>query len=1010
MKKLFLLLTAVFCFAVMAQARTITGTVYDAENEEPLMGATVVPNVGGIGVTTDLDGNFTLEVPDNAKTVTVTYVGYTTQTVNITDHMEIKMVPDNQLETVVVLGYGQSKKLGSVVGSVSVVGEEVFKDVPTATFLDALQGQVPGLNIASNSGDPSADEMHIRMRGVNSLTASNTPLFILDGAPITSAVFTTLNPSDIESVTVLKDASSVAIYGSRAANGVIVITSKKGRFQEKAKVNIRASFGWSQIAHDNVDMMNSEQYIRYRDLIGKPVAEEVRSLVDNYGISTKWRDEVFNSSAPTYQLDAAVRGGSQNSSYYVSLNHYDADGVMTQSHLRRTTLRANITTRVTDWFRFGFKSNLGYEKGETNMQNGSAYDGGTTAIMSNPSMFARIAFPYDSPRYYRFTPDGEIVFGEKAQRLLYSDLILPDALASTQSLSKKNLSINASIDETVVPVEGLTIRAQQNVDAFDYRYSGLQYPCEAELTPMGQYNDWYENFEGSNRQSFQRYYAFTYTNTAEYTHTFADVHNLTVLLGQEAIITKNEAFGASARGYTDRRLMDLSNGNIKAENKGVSESLTRSVFNSFFGTASYDYNNRYFVDATYRRDGSSKFAEGHRWANFWSLGAMWRITGENFMKSLTWIDDLTLRASYGTTGNSGIPEWLFAGTINTGNFYSGGISNSSYDSQSLVISKAPNKDLTWETVRAWDVGLGFAFLNNKIKGEIDFYRKETVDMLMQIPYSYTTGYISGFGNIGNMTNTGVDVDLNFAIFSTRDWYWGLRANFNYNRNEINKLFDGQDSYTLPNTGTQYKVGHSAGEMYTVEYAGVDPRDGQMMWVDKDGNLTKQYNEDRDARLIGKSMFAPYSGGFGTDVRWRDFGLRLDFNWAAEKYMINNDLYFVENNNFGDQNNQDVKMLNVWTYPGQKTDIPAADGQVLRFDSHLVENASYLRLKNLTFTYKLPQSVLNKLHLENVSFHFTGRNLLTFTDYTGYDPEPESNVVAFYYPNTRQYEIGFEVGF
>lgn len=1007
MKKLFLLLTAVFCFAVMAQARTISGTVIDAENEEPLPGATVVPNGGGTGVATDFDGNFTMEIPDNVKTVTVSYVGYAPQTAQVAENMVIKMVADNQLENVVVVGYGQSKKLGSVVGSVSVVGEQVFKDVPTATFLDALQGQVPGLNIASNSGDPSANHMQVRLRGVNSLNASTEPLYILDGAPVTSSVFTTLNPADIESVTVLKDASSVAIYGSRAANGVIVITSKKGKFQEKAKVNIRASFGWSQMAHDNYKMMNSEQYVRYRDLIGMPVSEEIRSLVDNYGISTNWRDEVFDSSAPTYQLDASVRGGGENSSYYVSLNHYDAQGIMPQSHLRRSTVRANINTRVTDWFRFGFKTNIGYEKGEQNSQNNSAYNSDGTAYKANPSFFSLCAYPYDSPRYYSFTPDGQIVYGEKAEWLRYSQLVMPDALAATQSLARKNLSINTSIDETIVPVTGLTLRAQQSVDAFDYRYSGYQYPRPNEITPMGDVNDWYGSNTGSNNQSFQRYYSFTYTNTAEYTTTIADVHNLTVLLGQESIITKNELFGAYGSGYTDSRLMFLGDAVSPVTKDDLTQSISRTVFNSFFGTASYDYNNRYFIDLTYRRDGSSKFAAGHRWSNFYSVGAMWRISNEQFMSSVKWVDDLALRLSYGTTGNAGISPWLYAGTLGGGNPYTGGLTGN--DGQSIGIASSRNKDLTWETVKAWDLGLTFSVLNNKIKGEIDFYRKETTDMLMRIPYSYTTGFSGGWGNIGNMTNTGVDIDLNFAIFTTKDWYWGIRANFNYNRNEITKLFDGQDTFTLPNTLTQYRVGHSAGEFYTVEFAGVDPRDGQQMWVDCNGNLTKQFNEERDSKLITKSMFAPYSGGFGTDVRWRDFSLRVDFNWAADKYLTNNDRYFVENNNFGDQNNQMVSMLDVWTYPGQVTDIPAV-GQELQFDSHLIENASYLRMKNLTFTYKLPQSALNKLHLENLSFHFTGRNLLTFTGYSGYDPEPETNIVAFFYPNTRQYEIGFEVGF
>ena len=1007
MKKLFLLLTALFCFTAMVQARTVTGTVLDAESGEPLIGATITPIGGGAVVVADYDGNFTINVPDAVTTVKVTYVGYAPQTVKIEDNMVVKLVTDNRLETVVVTGYGSGKKLGSVVGAVSVVGEDVFENVPTATFLDALQGQVAGLNIASNSGDPSANEMHIRMRGVNSLSSGNTPLFILDGAPITSAVFTTLNPSDIESITVLKDAASVAIYGSRAANGVIVITSKKGKFNEKANVKLRASYGWSQMTSDKVDMMDSWEYIRYRDLINKPVSDEIRSLVDNYGISTNWRDQVFNSHAPTYQLDASVTGGSENSSYYISLNHYDADGIMTQSHLRRSTLRVNVATRVTDWFRVGFKSNLGYEKGETNSQNNTAYDGGGTAYTSNPSMFARQALPYDSPYYYTFNKKGDIVYGDRAAYLRYSDFVLPDALLANRDQSRKNLSINASLDETIIPCKGLTLRAQQNVDAFDYRYSGYIYPRSAEITPMGDINDWYNSLTGSNSQSFQRYYAFTYTNTAEYQKTVADVHDFTVLIGQEAIITKNESFGAFGDGYTDNRLMFLTNAVSPVTTDNFSQRMTKSVFNSFFGTFSYSYDSKYFFDATYRRDGSSKFAPGHQWANFFSLGGMWRISAEKFMAPYTWVNDLTLRLSYGTTGNASISDWLYNGTLGGGNIYTGGLTGN--DPQSIGIASASNKDLTWETVRAWDLGVGFAFIN-RIRGEVDFYRKETVDMLMPIPYSYTSGFSSGYGNIGNMTNTGPDIDLNFDLLKTRDWTWTFRANFNYNHNEITKLFDGQDAFTVPNTGVQYKVGHSAGEMYTVAYAGVDPRDGQMMWYDKDGNLTKVFNEERDAKLIGKSQFAPYSGGFGTDLRWKGLGLRVDFNWATKKYMINNDRYFIENNNFGDGTNQMTSMLDVWTYPGQITDIPAADGQTLQFDSHLIENASYLRLKTLTLTYQLPQSLLNKVKLNSVTFHATGRNLLTFTGYTGYDPEPESNVVAFFYPNTRQYEVGVEVSF
>ncbi|MCH5345663.1 MAG: TonB-dependent receptor [Muribaculaceae bacterium] len=1002
MKKLFLLLTALLCLAVtsVAQNVTVTGVVVDGASEEPLTGATVMPIGGGQGTSTDLDGRFTLKIPASVKQVKVSYVGYKTATVSVAPQMTVKLDVDNRLDEVVVTGYGSAKKLGSIVGAVSVVGSEQFENVPTATFLDALQGQVAGLSIMSASGDPSSDETTIRMRGVNSISAGNTPLFILDGAPITQAVFTTLNPTDIESVTVLKDAASVAIYGSRAANGVIVITSKKGKFGEAARVNIRASYGWSQMTPDKVKMMTSQEYVKYRELIGNPVSDEILHVVNDLGISTNWRDEIFDSSAPTYNIDAAVSGGSENLSYYLSLNHYESDGIIAQSHMRRETLRFSLNTRVTDWFRVGLQSNLGYTKYQQNNESNAVYSG-SGIYGTNPMYFSRIALPYDSPYYYTIDPEtGKPIFGERAKYLHYSNMPTPQAVMETRNPYRKNVTANVTLSEQINPIKGLTLRAQQNVDAFDYRLSNYAYPTENIVTPMGDVYTWGGSNTGINQQSFQRYYAFTYTNTAEYNVTFNDLHDLTFLLGQESIVSKSEMFAAVGEGYTDIRTMLLGQA-PEVSPSDLSQSITQTAFNSYFLNASYNFDSRYFVEATVRRDGSSKFAPKHRWSTFYSFGGMWNAKAEAFLAPYTWLNDLKLHISYGTTGNSSISNYMFYGLIGAGTTYNGG--------QSTGIAQAENVDLTWETVRSFDVGVDFGF-GNFVNGAVNFYNKMTCDMLMTIPYSYTTGYSSGFGNVGNMRNRGVDVDLTFDVIKNRDWYWGIRANFNYNQNRITKLFDGQDALTLPDAGVEYRVGHSAGELYAVEWAGIDPRDGQQMWYDIDGNLTKVYNEERDSKLTGKSEYAPYAGGFGTELRWKGLSLKVDFNWAAEKYMINNDRYFVENNNMSATRNQMNTMLNVWTTPGQITDIPAADGQVLQFDTHLIEDASFLRLKNLTLQYSLPQNILNKLHLRGLTAHFTGRNLLTFTGYTGYDPEPETNVVAFFYPNTRQYEFGIEVSF
>jgi TonB-linked SusC/RagA family outer membrane protein len=1013
MKKLFLLLMTVFAIVLgaSAQNRSVSGVVVDATTDEPLIGASVVPVGGSSGVVTDVDGKFVLRVAPGVKEITVSYIGMKTKTVAVSDHIFVALESSSEvLNDLVVTGYGSAKKLGSVVGSVAVVSEAQFENVPTTTFVDALQGQVAGLSIMSSSGDPSSTNTNIRIRGVNSINSGNTPLFILDGAPITETVFTTLNPGDIESVTVLKDAASVAIYGSRAANGVIVITSKKGKFGQDAKITIRANYGWSQMTSDGADMMNAEQYVKYRDLIGASVSDEIKSLVSDYGVDTNWRDEIFDGSAPTYSLEGAIQGGSEANSYYISVNHMKQEGIIAQSGMRRETIRANITSKVKDWLRIGLQTNLGYTDYQTNNESNSIYSSGGL-YTSNPMMTARLALPYDSPYYIHdrngltLDDNGKLIYGEKASYLRYSGLYLPTYVINNRSVKRNRLTINANLYEQLTPIKGLTIKAQQAVDAYDSRVKNNGFPKSPLVTPWGTSpNASTANddgiIEGYNQQTFSRYYSFTYTNTAEYKFNINNTHNVSALIGQESIISKSNGFGVFSSGQTDIRQMLLTQGS-EVTISDLSESTAEEVFNSFFFTGSYNYNERYYLDLTYRRDGSSLFAPKHRWGNFYSVGLMWNAKGESFLQDYKWLDDLRVRVSYGTTGNTSVSNYAYFGLVGSySNPYNGGTG--------IGISQASNYDLTWETVKSFDLGLNIGVFDH-LSADIDFYNKKTCNMLLDIPYSYTTGFDSGSGNIGSMKNTGIDVQLNGDVVKTKDWYWGLRVNFNYNRNRITELFDGNDTYTLANYGLQYKVGHDAGELYQVRYAGVDPRDGKPQWYDKDGNITEEYNEERDAVLIGKSRFAPWTGGFGTDLSWKGLALKVDFTWAAKKYMINNDRYFLENNNFGTSYNQMASMLNVWTTPGQITDIPGV-GNTIQFDSHLVEDASFLRLKNVTLQYALPKSILKKARLDAVNFHVTGRNLLTFTDYTGYDPEPDTNVAAFFYPNTRQYEVGVEVTF
>lgn len=928
----------------------------------------------------------------SAKTLQISYIGMQTQEVAIKPNVKVILKPDSELlDEVVITGYGTGKKIGSVVGSVSKVGEEKLDKVVTANFTDALSGQVSGLSVLSGSGDPSKSAS-IRLRGVSSLNASTTPLFILDGAPITSSLFNSLNPGDIENITVLKDAASTAIYGSRAANGVIVITSKKGKFDQKSTVTLRAQYGFSKMVEDQIDMMNSEQYIHFRDLVGAPVSQEIKDLVNKYGISTDWRKEIFNSSAPTYTLDAAVQGGSSNISYYLSLNHHDQQGIMDQSGMRREALRLNMTSKVNSWLKVGIQSNLGFSQYELNAENEDTKQ----IYVQNPAAFARFALPYDTPREYTIDENGNLVWGEAAKKLHYTGYTTPSFADDYRKTIRRIVTGNINLFQELTPIKGLTIRAQQALDAYDYTLDHKVLPYDEIITAFG---DKISKRSGSAQKSFQRYYSFTYTNTAEYKF-HINQHNVNLLVGQESIISSNTSFGVYASGHTDTRQMKLTQATTVAVSD-LSDTKSETVFNSYFFNGGYNYDEKYYLDLTVRRDGSSLFAPDDRWSTFYSVGAKWDLKKERFMDDINWLDELSLKVSYGTTGNSGIDNYAYFGLIGNG--------TNTYNGQgTLGIAQASNYDLTWETVKATNVGISFRVFD-RLSMNVEYYNKKTEDMLLEIPYSYTTGFASGWGNVGSMVNKGVDLDFTLDLVRNNNFNWAVKANFNYNHNEITELFDGRNEFALPNYGLKYKIGHDCGELYQVRYAGVDSRDGKQMWYDKNGNLTKQYNAEEDAVLIGKSRFAPYTGGFGTEFGWKGLSVNADFSWAWKKYMINNDNYFLENANQGLSINQTTKMLNIWTKPGDVTDVPAL-GEAIQFDSHLVEDASFLRLKTVTIQYELPKSILKHTKLGHVKVFAIGRNLLTWTSYRGYDPEPDSNLVRFNYPNTRQFVFGAEVSF
>ena len=979
----------------MAMAQThVSGIVTSSEDGEPVIGATVkVVGSQTAGTVTDIEGRFSLSVSKPGVELEFSSIGMVSKRVKASENMTVVLQVDSHtLEQVVITGYGSAKKLGSVVGSIASVDKKKLESIVTPNFTDALAGQVSGLSVLSGAGDPSQSAT-IRLRGINSIQSSSQPLFILDGAPIDAAFYATLNPADIESITVLKDAASTAIYGARAANGVIVITSKQGKYSEQVSLSVRAQYGIAGPTSDGVEMMNSKQYVKFRDLIGQPVSDEVRTLVDKYNINTNWRDEMIDNAAPTLDVNATMQGGGQTVNYYISFNHHKQDGLIEMSKMHRNTLNARINARLNRFFKIGFTTNLGVQRYSQNAEWSA-----TGAIYAaNPLVFARKAMPFDTPYQYTIDENGKMIKGDRAIGLKYSGIVMPWWYNAHRNYYRNKLTLNTSVTETFTPLEGLTFQALQSINGLESMNHGSFSPYDAFVDGMGNKID---AMKGSVSASSSRYYQFTLSHTAEWRKQFGD-HYVGILLGEETRIERSRGLSAYSEGQTDSRLLLLPHGTTVAPGD-LGDSFGEEVANSLFANAEYNYKEKYYVTGSIRRDGSSKFAPCHRWGTFWSAGAKWDLKKEDFLKDVEWLNDLSLSVNYGTTGNdSGTGSYGYFGSYGVGGLYNG--------ESSLGIASMSNPDLTWETTAKWNVGLNFSIFD-RAHFQVDFYRNKSTDMLMSIPYSMTTGFSSGIGNVAAMTNTGVEANVDVDILKTKDFYWSFKANVGYNKNEITELFQGRDEYVLANTGLKMAVGHAYGEFYQVRFAGVDPMTGAPLYYDKDGNKTKKFNEERDAVFLGKKRYAPWTGGFGTNFRYKNVSLIADFAWVAGKYMMINDDYFIANPQLATGWNQRVEMLNIWTTPGQITDIPGAKYDV-QFTDQMLQNASFLRMKTLSIQYEFPKKWMQATrYIKGVKVFGIARNLFTITPFEGYDPEPDQNLVQFNYPNTRQFVFGAEISF
>lgn len=999
-RKLMLLMTCLMIGIglVNAQISKVTGNVTSEEDGLPVVGASVLVKGTTVGTVTDIDGNFTLtNVPSSAGTLVISFIGMQSQEVKIKSNVKVVLKSDAEvLDEVVVTGYGVQRK-ASFTGAASIVGEEAIAKKNDANFVKVLEGSVPGVQMNNSTSMPGVWGS-VYIRGRASLNSGTQPLYVIDGMPVNSDTdamstsdnnmvdpMSSINPADIESITVLKDAAATAIYGSRAANGVIVVTTKKGS-EGKFNLNLDIKQGFVSMGNNNMDFANAEESMKlFTDGLtayqGGDWQENYNYLADNYfgwdrKTSTDWMDAITRKGYyQDYNLSAQGRNG--NTGYYVSLGYLNTDGLIIGSDMERFSGRMNLDSKF-KWATIGVNTSYSYST-----QNGFSLS--TSGSMSSPLTAAISSQTPMDPVY-----DSE---GNYNNINMYNPVALMDEDAGELNENKMqtiNLNPYLQVDFGL----GIYAKTTLGVNLTDLR----QYQYWSAL-----YNPQAMDYNGLGQQYNSRNTVVTWNNVVGWNHKFADKHDVSVMLGQEMQKKSYfyEYYAKSDFPFADSGMRDLTTAGTE---QGSEYYKKEARLASYFMDAHYSYADKYYLSGSYRRDGSSVFGSDTRWGNFWSVGGKWRISGEDFLNGNNVITNATLRASYGTVGNQDIDWYAARGFYGAGYNYN--------QMPGMIPVSISNQELTWEVSKKFDIGFDLS-LWHRLHFTFDFYNEITSDALFQVPLSMTTGMAETYKNIGKIRNHGIEFSVNANILQTKDWTWSAYANLTWNENEVVKLStDEPIEYTFQiieegRPYTQFKM---------KEYAGVDRETGKPLWyLNETGNETtsdynaaaKRYVGDADPNVLG---------GFGTNLRWKDIDFGLSFNYRLGGKVYDSGAAFT---GFGMAFRTPLKdvALNSWTEENKDAKYPqyiySDPYNATSTSSRFLYSGNYLRISNLTLGYTLPKKWTTKILIQRLRAYISVDNLYTFTasDFVGYNPETSANgVIAWQYPATRTFIGGIQLTF
>ncbi|MFD2247039.1 SusC/RagA family TonB-linked outer membrane protein [Pontibacter ruber] len=968
-------------FQAMGQGRTVSGKVTEKATGQGLPGVSVAVKGTTTGTNTDIDGSYTLSLPANVTdnvTLVFRFVGMATQEVALAGRssVNVALAPDSkQLSEVVVTGYSTQNKR-EVSGSIATVKAEEVSQAPLASFDQSLQGKAPGILIQAQSGQPGAAAAVV-IRGKGSVVGNNDPLYILDGVQISAGDFATLNPADFETFNVLKDAAATSIYGSRGANGVIVITSKKGT-AGKTRINYNAQYGYSNAPSNRLEVMDSNQKLDYELANGNPYEWTDEDLTRLRAINTDWED-VFFRTGKTANHTLSASGGSEKTTYFVSGSIFDQTGTVENTGLKRYTGRANVGSSAGN-FTFGLNSTFGYSEFTNTSENNSG--------IASPLNAIRWTNPYETP----YDEDGnytEIVSGQ------------PNALQElleNRYLRQQIKGVGSIYVAYAVPfVKGLTLKTNWGGD-----FTGNE--TNNYIDPTTYTGSFATGRSGSLTRGYGRFFRYTGTTSASYTKEFGTDHRLTVALFNEIVKTKGNNFSFTGYGLggafdnesgitpgtTDNGFIPAVNGNGRI-----------NALLSYFTDVQYGFKDRYFLSLGARRDGSSRFGADRRFANFGSVGFSWIVSDESFMEGLRDVvfNDLKFKVSYGSAGNQALADDFASRELFSRAVYNG--------VSGLTQTQLANDLLQWERRTTFNTGIEMATLQGRLKATAEFYNSLTSDLFLDRQLSRTSGYSSINSNVGELRNRGVEVSLDGDIVKTGDFTWSANASVTYNKNEITKLVG--DQQEIENGIYINRVGETMNSIYLVRYAGVNPDNGDPQFYTKDGEITNVY--DPNDRVIVGSTEAPFFGGFGTALNFKGFEVSTFFSFVKGNEIYNNDRSNIENPQYL-YDNLATTMLTEWRKPGDITQIPRPDAAWYNDNTtRMVESGDFLRLRNINISYTLPQTLVSRLNLSSIKLYAQGQNLKTWTDFAGFDPEISTGVLTgAQYPALRTVTFGLNVGF